>query len=58
MAFGLLNLAISCTLLLCFYSDKIYLDKASLIIATIIFIGLSALFYWAYQLIKDNTSTS
>ena len=43
MAFGLLDSAVSCTLIP---------YRSDMVIAAYFFIGLAALFYWAYRLIK------
>lgn len=55
MAYSLLTLAISCAILLYCGGGQMSLGQArNLAIAALGFISLSALFYWAYQLTKNN----
>ncbi len=55
MAFGLLNSALSDTLILYYGGVEIPTNQRSvLIIAACISIGLAGLFYWAYQLTKSS----
>jgi len=55
LAFGLLNLVFSCAVILYCGNSQISLSQAgNLKISAFVFAGLSALFYWSYQLAKNN----
>jgi len=55
MALALLNLAISCTVLLYYAGNLIPLVLINYLrMSSFIFLGLSAFFYWSYQLNKNK----